>query len=167
LLDLPLPSFEAAAGPSQPLRIRTRSEPIQVIAPLICFEDLFGEDFAPLFRDPSAAPTALANASNLAWFDDSPAMAQHLRIARARSLEFQRPTFRATNTGPTVVISHLGEVTRALAPLTQGVLNAVVDGRKGITPYAYWLARWGLWPLVVVGLVLLLAPAVIGARKLG
>jgi apolipoprotein N-acyltransferase len=164
-LDLPLPSFETLAGGNSLLRLKTRSGTEQAIAPLICFEDLFGEDFAHLFRDHKLAPTAFANASNLAWFDDAPAMAQHLRFAQARSLEFQRPTFRATNTGPTVVINHMGEVTRALQPRQVGVLTAVVEGRTGITPYAYWLARWGLWPLVAAGLLLLALPYAASRRQ--
>jgi apolipoprotein N-acyltransferase len=31
-----------------------------------------------------------------------------------------------------------------------------VEGRTGITPYAWWLARWGQWPLALMGLGLLL-----------
>ena len=157
-LNLPLPTF--ARGPVQqpPLRLQTRSGPVQVIAPLICFEDLYGEELAPRFRQPAQAPTAFANASNMAWFDDAPAMAQHLRIAQYRSLEFQRPTLRATNTGPTVVINHHGQVTRALAPHTTGVLHAVVEGRSGLTPYAGWVSRLGLWPLAVLAALVLVLP---------
>jgi apolipoprotein N-acyltransferase len=167
LLDLPLPSFESGTTHSKPLRIRTKAGQTQSIATLICYEDLFGEDFAPAFKAATSAPTAFANASNLAWFDDSPAIAQHLRFAQARSLEFQRPTFRATNTGPTVVINHRGQVIRALPPQTEGMLNAVVEGRSGATPYAYWLSRWGLWPLVPLALLLLAAPGLLAAWQSG
>lgn len=158
LLDLPLPTFVPGAAAPQPLRIRTRSGPVQTMAPLICFEDLYGEELALRFRAPEAAPTAFANASNMAWFDGASALPQHLRIAQYRSLEFQRPTVRATNTGPTVVIDHQGRVTRALAPRTQGVLSAVVEGRSGLTPYAWWVSRLGLWPLVALAVLGLLLP---------
>ncbi len=146
--------------------MRTRSGRLQVVAPLICFEDLYGEELAARFRNPKQTPTVLLNASNLAWFDDSPAQAQHLRIAQFRSREFQRATVRATNTGPTVVIDHQGVVTHALLPHTRGVLGAVLEGREGLTPYARWVSRTGLWPLLLLALVLLCLPQLAWLRRL-
>ena len=72
----------------------------------ICYEDLFGEELAARFEDPANAPTIFANISNIGWFGDTIAVAQHLQISRMRTLEFQRPMLRATNTGATVVIDH-------------------------------------------------------------
>jgi apolipoprotein N-acyltransferase len=81
------------------------------------------------------------------------AIDQHRNISRMRALEFERPMVRATNTGDTAVIDHRGQVTAALARHTRGVLLAPVQGRgpgaggDGITPFAWWAARFGLWPL--------------------
>jgi apolipoprotein N-acyltransferase len=119
----------------------------QRIAPNICYEDLFGEELARRFADPAAAPTVFANVSNIAWFGDTIAVPQHLHISRLRALEFQRPMLRATNTGATAVIDHRGRVTHRLEPFTRGVLDARVEGRDGLTPYARWASRLGLWPL--------------------
>jgi apolipoprotein N-acyltransferase len=93
----------------------------------------------------------LANISNIGWFGETIAVAQHLHISRLRSLELQRPMLRATNTGATVVIDHRGRVTHELAPHTQGVLQAQVEGRAGLTPFVRWAAVAGLWPLWVLG----------------
>ena len=158
-LDLPLPAFQSGPVDAPPMQVRTRQGAVQRIAPIICFEDLFGEELARRFLVPERAPTVLANGSNLAWFDDSPAIAQHLRIAQLRSLEFERPTLRATNTGATVLIDHRGQVVRALPIQTKDVLGVVVDGRQGLTPYAWWVARAGLWPLVLLAMGVLLAVA--------
>ena len=117
----------------------------------ICYEDLFGEELAARFRVPASAPTVFANISNIAWFGDTSAIPQHLNISRLRSLEFERPMLRATNTGATAVIDHLGHVTHRLAPYTQGVLEGVVQGRTGLTPYAWWASRFGLGPLLLLG----------------
>ena len=116
-----------------------------------------------LFRstDAAQAPTIFVNLSNIGWFGNTVAIDQHLQISRMRALEFDRPMIRATNTGATVIIDHRGQVTHALARHTRGALVGEVEGRSGITPYAWWVARYGLWPfwalgLAVVGLALVL-----------
>ena len=130
----------------------------QRIAPNVCYEDLFGEELAAGFVDAALAPTVMVNVSNLAWFGDSVAIDQHRHISRMRALELERPMLRATNTGATVVIDHLGRVTHELPRLTRDVLHAEVQGRQGLTPYAYWAGRWGQWPLgILCGLTLVLA----------
>ena len=94
----------------------------------------------------------------IAWFGDSIAIAQHLQISRLRALELARPMLRATNTGATAAIDHRGHVTHQLPRLTRGALDAEVAGRDGLTPFARWASRWGLWPVlwIVVALPLLL-----------
>lgn len=131
----------------------------QRIAPNICYEDLFGEELARRFVDPAAAPTLFANLSNIAWFGDSVALPQHLNISRMRALEFQRPMIRATNTGMTVVIDARGEVTARLEPGIRGVLEAKVEGRSGITPFAWWAARFGLWPMGLLAALVVVVSA--------
>ncbi len=125
----------------------------------ICYEDLFGEELAARFKDEAAAPTMFANISNIGWFGDTVAIDQHLEISRLRTLEFQRPMLRATNTGATAVIDHQGRVTHRLPRFTQGVLDAEVQGRTGLTPFAWWASKVGLWPLFVAALLILLLHA--------
>ena len=125
----------------------------------ICYEDLFGEELAARFEDPANAPTMFANISNIGWFGDTIAIAQHLQISRMRALEFQRPMLRATNTGATAVIDHTGRVTASLPSYTQGVLYGEVQGRTGLTPFAIWAARFGVWPLWLFGAAIVLFSA--------
>ena len=132
----------------------------------ICYEDLFGEELAARFEDEANAPTIFANMSNIAWFGDTVAIAQHLQISRMRALEFQRPMLRATNTGATAVIDHTGRVTASLPRLTQGVLDGEVQGRTGLTPFAWWASRFGLWPPTLLALVIVALAAWRG-RRLG
>jgi len=128
----------------------------QRLAPNICYEDLFGEDLAARFGDAAQAPTMFVNVSNIGWFGDSIAIDQHLQISRMRALEFQRPMIRATNTGATVIIDAQGRVAQSLPRLTRAVLTGEVRGAQGITPYAAWMARLGLWPLWAGALLLVL-----------
>ena len=118
----------------------------QRIAPNICYEDLFGEELAARFTDPATAPTMMVNISNIGWFGNTIAIDQHLNISRMRSIEFERPMIRATNTGATAIIDHTGRVTDSLPRHTRGVLVGSVEGRSGVTPYAWWASRFGLWP---------------------
>lgn len=127
------------------------------LAPNICYEDLFGEELGARFANASQAPTVFVNMSNIGWFGDSSAIPQHLHISRMRSLEFERPMLRATNTGATVAIDHRGVVTHQLPPFERGVLRVTTQGRTHLTPYAHWVAAAGLWPLglccaLVIGL---------------
>lgn len=126
----------------------------QRVRPLICYEDLFGEEFAGSLAGPDAA-TVLANASNLAWFGRWMMQDQHLQFSQLRAMEFQRPLVRATNTGATAAIDHHGHITARLPAWTEGTLDAQVDGRLGTTPYAAWLSCCGLWPLWCLALGLL------------
>lgn len=118
----------------------------QRLRPLICYEDLFGEDIVQSAVGADAA-TVFVNVSNLAWFGTVMIQDQHLQFSQMRALEFQRPVVRSTNTGATAVVDHQGRVTARLPPLVRGTLEAEVEGRSGSTPYARWLAACGLWPL--------------------
>ena len=150
LMDIPLGDF--ARGP---LNAPSFSVGGERIAPNICYEDLFGAELARRFIDPARAPTIFANVSNIGWFGDTIAVQQHLNISRMRTLEFQRPMLRATNTGATAIIDHRAQVLAQLPPFTQGVLDARVQGREGLTPFAWWSARLGLWPWLVLAAALI------------
>ncbi|HEX7437084.1 MAG TPA: apolipoprotein N-acyltransferase, partial [Caldimonas sp.] len=134
------------------------------IAPNICYEDLFGEELATRFGDAATAPTIFANISNIAWFGRTIAVDQHLQISRMRTLEFERPMLRATNTGATAVIDHGGRVTAALAPYTRGAVEGVVEGRRGLTPFARWAGSFGLGPAWLLGAAIALATLRRGER---
>lgn len=131
----------------------------QRLRPLICYEDLFGEDFVQSAVGPGAA-TVFVNVSNLAWFGTVMVQDQHLQFSQMRAREFQRAVVRSTNTGATAVVDHHGQVTARMPALQRGVLEADVDGRSGSTPYAIWLNALGLWPLWILALL-----ALAGARR--
>jgi apolipoprotein N-acyltransferase len=150
MMNIPLGDF--ARGPKVPPSFAFAG---QRIGPNICYEDLFGEELARRFGDAAGAPTILANVSNMGWFGDTIALTQHLNISRMRSLELQRPMIRATNTGATAAIDHRGVVISQMKWFERGVLQAEVEGRNGVTPYAKWAEAFGLWPLVLLALALI------------
>ena len=132
----------------------------QRIAVNICYEDLFGAEIISAWSVPERAPTLLLNISNLAWFDDSIALDQHLQISRMRAIETGRPMLRATNTGATAVIDARGNVVARLPYLTEAALDAEVRGHEGRTPYV----RWGDAPALLM-IALALAVAFALARR--
>jgi apolipoprotein N-acyltransferase len=146
MMNIPLGDFERG-GLGQP----SFAVLGQRLAPNICYEDLFGEELAQRFTEPALAPTVFVNVSNMGWFGDNASVYQHLHISRMRALELERPFVRATNTGATVIIDHHAQVVAALPHYVRDVLHGTVEGRNGITPYAWWTSRWGLWPLWLLG----------------
>ena len=125
MMRIPLGEFARGAADQQPLAVAG-----QRVAVNICYEDAFGEE---IIRQLPAA-TLLANVSNVAWFGDSLAPAQHLRISRMRAVETGRYMLRATNTGVTAIVAPDGSVAGRLPSFTEGVLEGRVQGRTGATP---------------------------------
>ena len=156
MMNIPLGDFNRGGRRQPPFEWQG-----QKLATNICYEDLFSEEMGLQFIDPAQAPTILVNISNLAWFGNSLAQEQHLQIARLRALEFARPFVLVTNTGTSAIVDHRGQVVASLPRDTRAVLTGEVEGRSGVTPYAWWLARFGLWPLW------LLALAVVGFASAG
>jgi apolipoprotein N-acyltransferase len=77
-----------------------------VIAPSICYEDIFGSELLRYFPEANL----LVNITNNAWFGKSFASEQHFQMSRMRAMETGRYLLRATNTGVTAVIEPNGTV---------------------------------------------------------
>jgi apolipoprotein N-acyltransferase len=152
-LAVPLSDF--SRGPENPKPLALGG---QFVAPNICWEDAFGEDI--IRQLPQA--TLLVNVSNVAWFGDSLAPAQHLQISRMRALEAGRTMLRATNTGVTAIVDPRGRVVARLPQFTEGVLSGEVQGYGGVSPYV----RFGNYPIVLFCLALV-AALVLRRRRVG
>ena len=151
VLQIPLSDFSRGALEQPPI-----SAAGQRIAVNVCYEDAFGDEIAR--RLPEA--TLLVNVSNVAWFGDSLAPAQHLQIARLRAVETGRMHLAATNSGITAAIDRDGRVLGRLPQFSEGRLEVRAQGYTGTTPYARWLD----WP-VVIACALLLALSLVVARR--
>jgi apolipoprotein N-acyltransferase len=117
--------------------IRSGKETINT-AITICYEDVFGGELASRIRHSSKSVNLLVNMTNLAWFGNSQAPAQQLRLSQLRSLETGLPALRATNTGVTAVLGPDGKILAELPKFTQGVLKSNIQGYSGKTPYVIW-----------------------------
>ena len=151
VLNIPLSDFSRGNIEQPPIAAAG-----QRVAVNVCYEDVFGSEIAR--RLPEA--TLLVNMSNVAWFGDSLAPAQHLQIARLRAIETGRMHLAATNTGITAAIDRDGRVLARLPQFSEGRLEVLAQGYSGATPYS----RYRDWPVVVVSL-LILAFATFIARR--
>jgi apolipoprotein N-acyltransferase len=142
-LSIPLSDFSRGAPDQPPLAVAG-----QRVAVNVCYEDVFGDEIAR--RAPEA--TLLVNVSNVAWFGDSLAPAQHLQIARLRAIETARMHLTATNTGITAAIDRDGRVLKRLAQFTEGRLEIAAQGYSGATPYV----RLRDWPIVLLSVFILI-----------
>jgi apolipoprotein N-acyltransferase len=142
MANIPMSDFTPGALKQAPLNIAG-----QQVAVNICYEDVFGEEIIRALPE----ATLLVNLSNVAWFGDSLAPAQHLQIARMRALESGRMMLRATNTGMTAIVGVDGNVQGVLPPFTRGALLGEVRGYAGTTPFV----RWGNWPVISFAALLL------------
>jgi apolipoprotein N-acyltransferase len=56
-------------------------------------------------------------------------------------------------------------VTHALPNHVAQALQVQVQGRTGITPYVWWVSRWGQWPVVMLALLSVFAISFFGRRS--
>ena len=126
ILKIPLTDFSRGELNQNPMSLAGQSVAIN-----ICYEDAFGEEL--IYQLPQA--TLLANVSNDAWFGRSIGPHQHLQISQMRALETGRYMLRATNTGVSAIINEHGVVLQQADVFKATILNGLVQGYTGATPY--------------------------------
>lgn len=151
-LAIPLANFSRGGTGQRPMQIAG-----QRVAVNICYEDAYG---AEIIRQLPEA-TLLVNISNVAWFGDSIAPAQHLQIARMRALETGRAYVTAANTGITAAIGPDAAVLLRMQQFVRGRMDFEVRGYSGATPYV----RFGDWPAVLLALLALVFVALRGRSR--
>jgi apolipoprotein N-acyltransferase len=151
VMSIPFSDFRRGTPDQPPLAAAG-----QRVAVNVCYEDAFGDEIAR--RLPEA--TLLVNMSNVAWFGDSLAPAQHLQIARLRAIETARMHLAATNTGITAAIDRDGRVLERLPQFTRARLEIAAQGYSGATPYV----RLRDWPIVLFSLAIF-ALFIVRARR--
>jgi apolipoprotein N-acyltransferase len=80
------------------------------IAPLICYESIFGDYACEFVRD---GANALAVITNDGWWGNSPGYRQHLLFGSIRCIETRKDMVRSANTGISAKINAMGEISNA------------------------------------------------------
>ncbi|KAE9538275.1 apolipoprotein N-acyltransferase [Ursidibacter maritimus] len=116
----------------------------------ICYEIIFGHQVQQNQKMHNA--DYLLTISNDAWFGESQGPWQHFQMTRMRALELGKPLIRATNTGITAFVDHLGKVIAQLPQFEATTLTMKISATKGETLFA----RLGHWSIFIIsGLCLL------------
>jgi apolipoprotein N-acyltransferase len=150
--NVPMSDFARGKQDQAPFSIIRSGKDAVHAAITICYEDVFGGELASRIHHSSQPVNLLINMTNLAWFGDSQAPAQQLRLSQLRSLETGLPALRATNTGITAALGPDGKVLSQLDEFTQGVLSLKIQAYSGTTPYVLW----GNAPILSLSCLLLL-----------
>jgi apolipoprotein N-acyltransferase len=149
---VPMSDFARGRLDQAPFTISRKDQEDIHAAITICYEDVFGGELASRIQHSDKPVNLLINMTNLAWFGESQASTQQLRLSQLRSLETGLPALRATNTGITAVLGSDGKVLKALPEFTQATLSTQVQGYSGKTPYVIW----GNLPILGISCLLLL-----------
>ena len=149
---VPMSDFARGRLDQAPFTIIRKDQDDIHAAITICYEDVFGGELASRIQHSDKPVNLLINITNLAWFGESQASTQQLRLSQLRSLETGLPALRATNTGITAVLGPNGQVLKALPEFTQATLSTQVQAYSGKTPYVIW----GNLPILGISCLLLL-----------
>ncbi len=102
------------------------------VAPVICYESVYGEYVTEYVKNDA---DFIAIITNDAWWGNTQGHKQHLSLARLRAIENRRWITRSANTGISAIINHKGAIIKSLAYEEQGVLKGRIIKRKGRTFY--------------------------------
>ncbi len=106
------------------------------IAPVICYESVFGDYHAGYIRE---GAEAIFIVTNDGWWDKTPGHKQHLKFASLRAIETRRSVARSANVGTTCFINQRGEV---LQPTKYGIEEAV-NGKVRFNNEITFYVKWG------------------------
>ncbi len=115
------------------------------IAPVICYESVFGEYFGSYVR--KGAQTAFIM-TNDGWWADTGGHRQHLHFASLRAIETRRDIARSANTGISAFINQRGDILQPTVYGEAAAIRGTIHLNDELTFYARrgdLLARLGLF----------------------
>jgi apolipoprotein N-acyltransferase len=128
------------------------SKEATAIAPIICYESVYGAYVTDYVKN---GAQVLAIITNDGWWGDTQGHQQHLSLARLRALENRRWIARSANTGISAIIDHRGEIISSLDYEEQGALAATLYKNDSMTFYAthgdYIVRIAGFMALFIIG----------------
>lgn len=106
------------------------------LAPVICYESIFGEFFTGYIHKGAQAAVIMTNDG---WWDNSPGHRQHLWLGTLRAVETRRSIARAANTGISAFINQRGDILQA----TRYNEAVAIKGQVRLNDRVTFYVRWG------------------------
>lgn len=131
----------------------THQSAIKKIAPVICYESVFGEFVAEYVKN---GANSLFIMTNDGWWKNSIGYNLHLSYASIRAIETRRQVVRAGNTGVSCIIDIRGKRIAETKWWTVDVLKWEIFPEVSITPYVMYgdfLLRLGTFLSVLIILI--------------
>jgi apolipoprotein N-acyltransferase len=111
------------------------------VAPIICYESVYGEYVGDYVNN---GAQFLAIITNDAWWGNTQGHQQHLSLARLRAIETRRAIARSANTGISAMINQRGDIESRLDYNQQGSLAGTIalsNTRTFYTTHGDYIAR--------------------------
>ena len=105
------------------------------IAPVICYESVFGEYVTEYIKKGADAIFIITNDG---WWDNTPGHEQHLQFASLRAIETRRSIARSANTGISGFINQRGDILMATAYNEPAAVRGLINRNDEITFYVQW-----------------------------
>ncbi len=123
-------------GPQAERTVFTSSDNPTKIAPVICYESVYGEFIAKYINSGANFITIITNDG---WWGNTPGHIQHLKLGRLRAIENRRWVARSGNTGISCFIDPTGEILQA----TDYWVPAVIAGNIELKTERTFYTRFG------------------------
>lgn len=103
-----------------------------LIAPVICYESVFGEYLTDYIKNGANLVFVITNDG---WWKDTPGYKQHLSYARLRAIETRKSIARSANTGISALINQRGDILQKTEWWVKDIIIGEIRANKTITPY--------------------------------
>lgn len=122
------------------------------VAPVICYESVFGNYLAGYIRNGAEAIFIMTNDG---WWDNTAGHKQHLAYATLRAIETRRPVARSANTGISCFINQRGDILQPTRYGVKGAILGTIHFNDQITFYVKWGDIIGRFAVFATALLLL------------
>lgn len=119
------------------------------IAPVICYESLYGKFLTSYVKNGADAFFMITNDG---WWKNTNGYKQHLHFASLRAIENRRPVVRAANTGISCIIDTKGRITDRSAWWTEELIVSDFIPGATLTPYV----RYGDYIMQICSIISIL-----------
>lgn len=132
-----------------------------LLAPVICYESVFGGYLTKFVRKGAGLVVIITNDG---WWKNTPGYRQHFSFARLRAIELRRSIARSANTGISGVINQRGDIVLQTSWWKEDAVVAEVNMNQGRTFYVVYGDYIGRIAMLISGLMLLYLVSVLMRR---